>query len=340
MWERSKPKKALILGIGGQDGSYLAEVLLAKGDYEVHGLYRRSSIPNLGRIAHLMSPQAKDGASITLHMGDITDTRSIWNVVEKVKPTIIFNEADQDNVDWSFACPHYSADVTFKAVLGLLEICKARPEIKLFQPLSATIFGGSAGVDGKQNENTPLDPMSPYAVAKAGAYHACRYYRRAHAVQVSTAILYNHDSIRRYGNYLLHKICRAAVGLRNGTEKEIVIGSLRQAIDIGHAAYYMEGVVKLMECRHPCDDYVMGTDTAWTIEKMVDHAVSLAYEGKSPTYTVREDPRFARPGPIATMCGDSSKAKRMWGWSPVGDVGLVIKILVDYYSDLAEQGRA
>jgi GDPmannose 4,6-dehydratase len=298
-------RKALIFGVGGQDGSYLADILLDKG-WEVHGLHRASSADNLHRLTHL-----KD--KITLHQGDITDSSCLSRIIRDVYPRVVFNEADQDHVGWSFSAAEHQADVTFKAVLSLLEAVRSvryiNPALQVFQPCSATMFGDAAP---PQNENTPLNPMSPYAVCKAAAYHAARFYRRVHGMFVSTAILYNHDSPRRKEDYLLNRICRQVLRVKQGKQSHVLMGGdlTLTRHNVGHAREYMEAVVKQMELQQPVD-LIICNDGKLTIHQIVEIACQVA--GMEHKGVLKQCEWEQPPGPKQQLFGDSSKMKRLLG---------------------------
>ncbi len=316
-------KRALILGCTGQDGSYLAELLLGKG-YEVHGVYRRTSTPSTRRIAHLLD-------RITLHRGDLGDPLSIDRVLNGVIPSEVYNLADQDDVGWSHETPGYSADITAGAVGRLLESvyrmnqrwagCHAR----VFQPASATMFGGAPS---PQNEGTPLDPMSPYACAKAHAYHLARFYRKYHGLHVSTGILFNHDSPRRGPGYLLQKLCRAAVRIKAGKQGSVALGSTNQLVDIGYAWDYVEAMWLMLQKDQP-DDYVIGTGSGWTIGELWTLACRHACLDADPVSLVTADPAY--PGNsvgMPTLIADTTKALEYLGWKPKTKMADLIGMIV------------
>ena len=318
-------KRALILGINGQDGSYLADLLLAKG-YEVHGLYRRSSVDNLWRIRHL------DG-KVTLHQGDLSDGASVENVIAKVMPDEIYNEADQDSVGWSHVSPDYQYDVTFRAVGRLLEFVK-QTKTRIFQPCTAMMFGDAAKSPqpAPQDEGTPFNPQSPYAVAKVAAYYACRHYREQHGVYVSCGILYNHDSPRRSEHYLLHKTCNAAVRIASGKQETLSLGNLDGRVDVGFAGDYMEAAWLALQQPKP-DDYVVATGQAWSVEEMVAEAFEQA--GVRPVWTcadgsprITKDAAFWKPGAPSILRGDASKANKVLGWKAKHCIKDLIAMLI------------
>lgn len=315
-------KRALILG-AGQDASFLAEILLEK-DYEVHLLHRRSSADNLWRVRHLLD-------RIELHKGDMADPAGVEDTIHRVYPSEIYNEADQDHVDWSLATPAYSADITYGAVVRTLEalrrFSRACPHVRFFQPLSATMFGAAPP---PQNEDTAFAPQSPYAVSKVAAYYACQHYRREYGLHVSTAIMYSHDSVRRQGDYLLHRICRGAVRIAAGKEKSLALGDLDAVVDIGCAREYMEGVHRLMQLPQP-GDYVLSSGRHWTIRGLVECAFRTAgVKNKFDSLSVSDD-TFHRPGPPCQLVGDSAKAREAFGFRPLRGPGDLVEELVEKY---------
>ena len=315
-YEENKKKKALILGITGQDGSYLAEVLLEKG-YEVHGMIRRSSTGNTKNIDQIIN-------KIILHKGDMADVNSLYRIISQVQPEEIYNEADQDHVGWSYDIPAYSYDITAAAVGRILEVIKqVNPKIKFFQPVSATMFGDAIH---PQSEKTPFNPQSPYACAKLLAYYLARYYRDVHGMFVSTAIFFNHDSPRRSEEYLLHKICNSAVRISKGKQKQIALGSLDMSVDIGYAKEFMEAAWQIMQQENP-DDYVIGTGEGRTIREFLEEA--FAQVGLKTEGLVTIDPKFVRPGKQPTLIGDITKAKEAFGFNPKIKFKELIKILIE-----------
>lgn len=312
--------RVLILGITGQDGSILAEQHLDNG-WEVHGLYRHTSTPSLGRIELI-----KD--RVTLHKGDILDVSSLLNTIDQVRPDVIYNEADQDHVGTSYSVPSYNMDVTAKGVLNLLQVVwKVNKGIKVFQPLSATIFGDAPA---PQDEVTPLKPQSPYAIAKACAYHWCGYYRDVLGMYVATAIFYNHDSIKRTGDYLLHKVCKHAVllGLKK-TKEPLRLGDMGIPLDIGCAYEYMTAARTIMSLDKP-DDFVIGTGKSKLIVEVVKEAFHIMGVPFNID-TVLGDPNNRRPGPQPKLVANYSKAKNVFGFAPLRNVIDIVHELVEHY---------
>ena len=252
--------RALITGVCGQDGSYLADILLERG-YEVYGLYRHSSKDPFDNVRHILH-----NPSFHLIQGDVTDALCLDEVIRSVDPHHIYHEADQDNVDWSFIHSAYQVEVTVKAVSNLLSSVRRHcPSARVFIPCSATMFGDAPA---PQTESTPFNPLSPYACAKVAAYHLARMYRQNYGMFVCTGILYNHDSPRRNGNYLLHKICKAAA-----RAEKIKLWDITDAMHVGYAKDYMNWVVKIMDHDKP-DDYTICHAAPSTL----DTACYLAYK--------------------------------------------------------------
>ena len=315
--------KGLILGVGGQDGSYLADILLERG-YEVHGLYRRSSVDNLARISHVRD-------RIHLHQGDITDPSSVSKAIEASRPHEIYNVADQDHVGWSYATPGVSFDVTAKAVATILEVILHLDKgVRFYQPCSATMFGGEPY---PQNEETRHDPQSPYACAKTAAYHVARYYRKIHGMFVSTCILFNHDSPRRSGHYLLHQICDDVMKVATTDKMEIRVGDPDMPVDIGYAREYMEAVVDILQLSEPTD-LVLASDSLRTIRQVVEHAMSVMLrnkilsERKYQDYVIVADSSLLRPGPQPTLIGNIRKARGEIGFTSRYNACSMVELLL------------
>ena len=280
--------RALITGVCGQDGSYLADILLTKG-YEVHGLYRHSSKVGLQNVQHNL-----DNPKFVLHQGDVTDALCLDRVIHSVDPHEIYHEADQDNVDWSYKFPAYQMEVTVKAVSNLLESVRSHcPSAKVFIPCSATMFGDAPA---PQNENTPFNPRSPYACAKVAAYHIARKYLENYGFFIVTCILYNHYSPRRNGNYLLHKICKAAAhGL------PLSLFDPHQDVQIGYAKDYMQLVVKLMQVDES-SDYVVSYAPTWKLDSLVAYVQQRAGSNVEVMYKLSKC-SYRSP----TLYGDNTK---------------------------------
>ena len=283
--------RALISGVAGQDGSYLADILLERG-YEVYGLYRHSSKDPFDNVRHNLS-----NLNFHLIQGDVTDALCLDEIIRKVDPHHIYHEADQDNVDWSFVHPAYQVDVTVKAVSNLLSSVRRHcPSARVFIPCSATMFGDAPA---PQTESSPFNPLSPYACAKVAAYHLARMYRQNYGMFVCTGILYNHDSPRRNGNYLLHKICKAAVN-----NEIIALFNPKQSMQIGHAYDYMSFVVDLMH-GDSSGDFCISHAPILRLEEIVDLIKIETGYSKDVVYRV-DGSLFRSP----TLTSDSYKLRR------------------------------
>lgn len=317
--------KALILGITGQDGSYLAELLLEKG-YEVHGLVRRSATGNTRNIEHLLD-------RVMLHRGDLADTTSLYRIIRDVGPRELYNEADQDHVRWSFDAPEYSYDITGAAVGRLLEVVRqVDPTIKVFQPSSSNMFGKA--VETPQNEETPFRPQSPYACAKVLAYVLARHYREAYGMFVSTGIFYNHESPRRTEEYVTRKITKAAARIKAGLEETLALGDLSAQIDWGYAGEYMEAAWNILQQARP-DDYIIATGEAHSVREWLEVAFEMV--GLRADDHVTVDERLLRPAGTAVLVGDASKARKAFGFEPKVRFRELVRMMVE--ADMTALGR-
>tara|TARA_R110002072_G_scaffold534_2_gene3536 strand:- start:75421 stop:76377 length:957 start_codon:yes stop_codon:yes gene_type:complete len=309
-------EKILILGITGQDGSYLAEHLLEKG-YDVHGLYRRTSTGNLKNIEGILD-------KITLHQGDLADPVSLYRVINNLKPHKVFNEADQDHVGWSYNTSGYSCDVTGKAVADLLEILKqCHPSCKFFQPLSSHMFGKTSVTP--QNEDTGYNPQSPYAAAKVFAKCISHYYRDAHGLFVSTGILYNHTSIRKDEDYVLNKIVNGAIRISKGLQDKLTLGPIDIEVDYGYAPEYVTYFDKILNLEK-ADDFIISTGETISLREVCktsfDH-FNMNYEDH-----ITYDKKFERPGKMGLLRGDISKAQEILDYLPkIKGKALVLKLI-------------
>lgn len=308
--------KVLILGIGGQDGSYLAELLVEKG-VEVHGTTRRSSVENEVRLRNV--------SQYVLHVADLADHGSVDRVLRETRPQAVYNLADQDLVGASYSTPSYSVDVTAGAVARLLESVKAVDKtIRVFQPCSATVFGG--GHTHPCDEDTPFSPESPYACAKAHAYYLARMYRARYGMFVSTAFLYGHNSDRQKCEYLLHRIAREAVEKSRVNDEQFAVTNPSYRVDIGYAKEFVQGMYDLMQCDHP-NDVVMSTGRTFSVYELY---VQAAYEAgiDMPVFDrVVTDEAFNK----SVMTGYSSRAKELFRWNPQTHALDVIDMLVEHY---------
>ena len=315
-------KKILILGITGQDGSFMAELLLGKG-YDVHGFIRRSATGNKKNITHLLD-------KITLHKGDLADATSLYRVIKAVNPDELYNFADQDHVSWSYDSPDYSSDITGAAVGRILEIIKqVNPKIKFFQPISSNIFGKAK--ENPQTEETSFRPQSPYGCAKAYALMLVRYYRDVFGLFASCAIFYNHESPRRTDEYVTRKITKAAARIKLGLQKKLFLGDLSQGVDFGYAPDYVNAAWNILQLQKP-DDFIICTGEVHTVREFLEEAFR-AVGLKADDY-VEIDPKLIRPGKTDTLVGDYSKATRAFGYKPYVTFKKLVKLMVEH--DLEE----
>ena len=303
-------KKALITGITGQDGSYLAELLLHKG-YEVHGTIRRSSSFNTDRIDHLILDQhVKNRPNLNLHYADLTDGSRLTTLLNEIKPDEVYHLAAQSHVRVSFDEPEYTADTTGLGTIRLLEAIRlTAPEAKFYQASSSEMFGATPP---PQSEVTPFYPRSPYGAAKVYAYWITKNYREAYGMFACNGILFNHESPRRGETFVTRKITRAVARIKAGVETEIYLGNLDSVRDWGHAAEYVEGMWLMLQA-DKADDYVLATGTSTTVKEFVEYSFEAAdLDWKE---FVKFDERYLRPTEVDALIGDASKAKAQLGWS-------------------------
>jgi GDPmannose 4,6-dehydratase len=293
-------KRALITGIGGQDGSYLAELLLDKG-YEVHGIIRRSSVFNTERIDHVMG-------RIILHHGDLTDSSSVNKILRLSRPDEVYHLAAQSHVRLSFDIPEYTADVDAMGTLRLLEAVKETGASKFYMASSSELFGKCAA---PQNEETPFYPRSPYGVAKQFAYWSTVNYRESCGLFACNGILFNHESPRRGGTFVTRKIARAVAEIAAGTRKKLALGNLDARRDWGYAPEYVEAMWLMMQQDKP-DDFVIATGESHSVREFLNEAFGFA--NMCWEQYVEIDPRYFRPAEVDVLLGDASKARRILGW--------------------------
>lgn len=316
-------KKALILGVTGQDGSYLAEILLEKG-YQVHGMLRRSATGNTRNIEHLIQNRKIFNRNFFLHRGDLADPTSLFRIINSVKPQEIYNEADQDHVSWSYDMVGYSVDITGAAVGRILEIIRQiNPGIRYFQPCTSNMFGLTATT--MQNETTPFNPQSPYACAKTFAYYFTRYYRQAFGLFASSAILYNHESPRRTPEYVTRKITQAVARISLGKQKKLVLGDLSARIDWGYSKEFMETAWQILQLDRP-DDFVIATGEAHSVKEWVEEA--FAAVNLKPDKYVVTDAKFIRPTKTSSLVGDITKARKTFGFKPKFKFKAIVELMV------------
>lgn len=317
-------KKALILGVTGQDGSYLAEILLERG-YEVHGMLRRSATGNTRNIDHLIQNPKVFNCCFFLHRGDIADPTSLYRIINFVRPQEIYNEADQDHVSWSYDMVGYSTDITGAAVGRILEIIRqVDPGIRYFQPCTSNMFGITE--TAKQNETTPFNPQSPYACAKVMAFYLTRYYRNAFGIFASTAIMYNHESPRRMPEYVTRKVTQAAARIACGKQDKLILGDMTVCIDWGYAREYMETAWQILQLEQP-DDFIIATGEAHSVREWVGKAFSAV--NLNPDNYVVTDSKLLRPTKTSSLVGDITKAQKTFGFAPKVKFESLVNLMVE-----------
>ena len=329
------PKRALITGITGQDGSYLAELLLGKG-YEVHGLRRRSSSFNTSRIDHLINDfRHNSEARLFLHYGDLTDSTSLIKLLYKLQPDEIYNLAAQSHVHVSFEIPEYTGDVTGLGVVRILEAVRETGiDSRIYQASSSEMFGSAPP---PQNEQTPFHPRSPYACAKVFAYHTAVNYRESYGMFICNGILFNHESPRRGENFVTRKITRAVARIKRGLQDKLYLGNLEAKRDWGYAPEYVDAMWQMLQQDTP-DDYVIATGDSNSVEDFVNEAFEHA--GLDWRKYVEIDPAYYRPAEVNLLAGDASKVKARIGWEPQVRFPELVRILVDADTDLLDEQMA
>jgi GDPmannose 4,6-dehydratase len=316
-------KRALITGITGQDGSYLAEFLLKKG-YEVHGLIRRASTFNTERIDHLYSDPHDPKTKIYLHYGDLSDSGQLTNLIFNIQPEEIYHLGAQSHVRVSFDMPEYTGDITGIGTIRMLEaIRRSGIKTKFYQASSSEMFGGSPP---PQNENTPFRPRSPYAAAKVYAFWMVTNYREAYNIFACNGILFNHESPRRGETFVTRKITRALAGIKWGFENKLYLGNLDAKRDWGFAGDYVEAMWLMVQQDEP-DDYVIATGESHSVKEFLEEAFS--YQGLKWKDYVEIDPRYFRPTEVGYLQGDASKARKRLGWEPKVHFKELVRLMVD-----------
>jgi GDPmannose 4,6-dehydratase len=326
-------KKALISGITGQDGSYLAELLLSKG-YEVHGIIRRSSSFNTERIDHLYMDPHVHGVKLFLHYGDLSDSASLTRLLHDIQPDEVYHLGAQSHVRVSFDVPEYTGDVTALGTTRLLEaIRETAPKARFYQASSSEMYGLVQAVP--QRENTPFYPRSPYGAAKVYAYWMTINYRESYKMHASNGILFNHESPRRGETFVTRKITRALARIKAGLQKELYLGNLEAKRDWGYAPEYVEAMWLMLQ-QEQGDDYVIATGETHSVQEFLEEAFGCAnLDWKE---YVKIDPRYYRPAEVDLLIGDASKAKKILGWQPKTTFVELVKIMVKAdIDDLARQ---
>ena len=321
-------KTALITGITGQDGSYLAELLLAKG-YEVHGIIRRASTFNTERIDGIYQDPHDSGRRLTLHYGDLSDGSGLMALLSRVKPDEVYHLGAQSHVRVSFDMPEYTGDITGLGTIRLLEAMRACcGDARFYQASSSEMFGATPP---PQNEETPFWPRSPYGAAKVYGYWITRNYREAYGMYAVNGILFNHESPRRGETFVTRKITRAVARIKAGLQDELFLGNLDAVRDWGYAPEYVEGMWRMLQADEP-SDYVLATGTAFSVKDFVQ--LSFAHAELDWEKHVRYDERYERPSEVDALIGDASRAGAMLGWEAKVHTPELVQIMVD--ADIAQ----
>jgi len=317
-------KKALITGITGQDGSYLAEFLLAK-DYEVHGVIRRASTFNTGRIDHLYQDPHINGVRLFLHYGDISDSTNLIKLLYRLQPDEVYHLAAQSHVRVSFDIPEYTGDVTGLGTIRILEaIRETGLKTRFYQAGSSEMFGKV--LETPQRETTPFYPRSPYGVAKVYSYWITVNYRESYGLFACNGILFNHESPRRGETFVTRKITRAVARIKAGLQDKLYLGNLNAKRDWGYAKEYVEGMWLMLQQDQP-DDYVLATGETHSVQEFLDEA--FLYVGIESNKRVEIDPEYYRPAEVDLLVGDATKAKNLLGWEPKIKFKNLVRLMVD-----------
>ncbi len=346
-------KKALITGITGQDGSYLAELLLEKG-YAVHGMKRRASSFNTQRIDHLYQDTHNENLRLHLHYGDLTDSTNLIRLIQEIQPDEIYNMAAQSHVKVSFDCPEYTANVDALGTLRLLEairILKLEDKTKFYQASTSELYGLVQEVP--QRETTPFYPRSPYACAKLYAYWITINYREAYNMFAANGILFNHESPRRGETFVTRKITRAAVRIKLGIEEKLYLGNLSSKRDWGHTKDYVEGMWRILQQEHP-EDFVLATGVTTTIRDFCKMAfsevgINLEFVGEGLSekgidketgkVLIEVEEKYFRPTEVDLLLGDSSKAREKLGWEPKCNLSQLVQEMVSEDMQEAQKNK-
>jgi GDPmannose 4,6-dehydratase len=316
-------KKALITGITGQDGSYLAELLIHKG-YEVHGLIRRSSTFNTGRIGHIFEDPHKIGKKLILHYGDLSDSEQLNNIIFNLKPDEVYHLGAQSHVRVSFDMPEYTSNVTGLGTTRILEaIRRSGLPIKFYQASSSEMFGASPP---PQSESTPFAPRSPYACAKVYSYWMAKNYREGYNMFACNGILFNHESPRRGETFVTRKITRAIASILSKKQDALYLGNLNAKRDWGFSPEYVDLMWRILNHDKP-DDYVSGTGETHTVQEFVDEVFD--YVGLDPGKYIKIDPMYYRPTEVEVLAADPKKSRRILDWSPKVKFKELARIMVD-----------
>lgn len=334
-------KKALITGITGQDGSYLAEFLLSKG-YEVHGIIRRSSSFNTDRIDHIYRDPHEKNVKMFLHYGDLTDSSNISRVLDKIKPDEIYNLGAQSHVKVSFEIPEYTCNADALGTLRLIDAIRDKGmDVKFYQAGSSEMFGKV--LETPQKETTPFYPRSPYACAKVFAHNICVNYRESYDMFICNGILFNHESPRRGGTFVTKKITNALAKIKLGKQDKLYLGNLDAKRDWGYAKDYVEAMWFMLQQEKP-DDYVVATGETHSVREFVEHSArflgyEIEWQGsgvdekgidiKTGQVIIEIDPKYFRPAEVDFLLGDATKAKNTLGWEPKVKFEELVKLMVE-----------
>ena len=317
-------KKALITGITGQDGSYLADLLLEKG-YEVHGIIRRASTFNTSRIDHLYQDPHVNGVRMFLHYGDLSDSLNLTRLIDRIEPEEVYHLGAQSHVRVSFDIPENTGDVTALGTIRILEaIREAQVPARFYQASSSEMFGKVQEVP--QRETTPFWPRSPYAVAKVYAYWATVNYRESYGMHATNGILFNHESPRRGETFVTRKITRAVARIKLGLQKDLYLGNLDAKRDWGYAKEFVEGMWRMLQ-QPEGDDYVLSTNETHSVREFCE--IAFAHVGLNWQDFVKYDARYERPAEVDLLIGDYSKAKAKLGWEPATKFADLTRLMVD-----------
>ena len=330
----SRARRALITGITGQDGSFLAEFLLARG-YEVHGIVRRASTFNTERLDDIYADPHNQGVRLKLHYGDITDGAALRRTLERAQPDEIYNLAAQSHVRVSFDQAEYTADAVATGTLRLLEAVRdhvaAGQSARVYQAGSSEMYGAAPP---PQSEKTPFYPRSPYAASKVAAHWYAVNYREAYKLFVCNGILFNHESERRGETFVTRKITRGLARIKLGLQEKLYLGNLTAKRDWGYAKDYVEAMWMMLQQPDP-DDFVVATGESHSVGEFLDQAAS--YLGLEWEKFVKQDPRYLRPTEVDFLCGDATKARTKLGWAPKVRFDQLVKLMLDHDLELARQ---
>ena len=321
----TEQKRAIVTGITGQDGSYLAELLLSKG-YEVHGFVRRSSTITRSRLQGLHGGPERDPSRLQLHYADLLDLNSLMSLVERIRPDEVYNLAVQSHVRISFDMPEYTLEVTGMGVFRMLEaVRRAHPSARFYQAGTSEMFGKATQV--LQDEDTPFHPRSPYGIAKVLAHHTAVHYREAYGMFVANGILFNHESPRRGENFVTRKIAISAARIAAGLDRELTLGNLSAKRDWGYAPEYVVAMWSMLQHSDP-DDFVVATGETHSVQEFVEAAFEVV--GLDWREHVKYDERYDRPTEVDVLCGNATKARMKLGWTPATTFPSLVKLMVTH----------